>query len=176
VEGSATVVAGRGQKEDSVALEWIEPASPEGWGEARRLIEEYVSSLGVDLSFQEFDREIANLSHEYGPPDGAFLLVAEEGRAVGCVGLRRLPGGEGEIKRLYVVPACRGRGIARALAERILECAQERGYTRLLLDTLPSMQAAQSLYRSLGFKPTSPYRFNPVEGTVFMELELSRRE
>jgi GNAT superfamily N-acetyltransferase len=157
-------------------LEWIEPASAEEWKEARRLIEDYAASLGVDLSFQDFDREIADLPHEYGPPDGAFLLAVEDGLAVGCVGLRLLPGGDGEIKRLYVVPASRGRGIARGLAERILERARQRGYRRLLLDTLPSMREAQSLYQSLGFKPTSPYRFNPVEGTVFMELEISREE
>jgi GNAT superfamily N-acetyltransferase len=152
--------------------EWIEPDSPERWEEARRLIDEYAASLGIDLSFQDIHREMGDLPREYSPPGGAFLLAVERGHAVGCVGLRRLSERDGEIKRLYVVPACRGRGIARELAERIVAAARKLGYSRLLLDTLPTMREAQALYRSLGFKPTAPYRFNPVEGTVFMELQL----
>jgi len=155
-----------------MAIDWIEPSTEADWGDARRLVEEYAGSLEVDLSFQDFPREVEHLADEYGPPDGAFLLAVEAGRAVGCVGLRRLTLRDGEIKRLYVIPACRGRGLARELAQRILAVARQRGYSRLLLDTLPSMQAAQSLYRSLGFRPTEAYRFNPVEGTAFMELKL----
>jgi GNAT superfamily N-acetyltransferase len=156
-----------------LAVRWIEPESPESWGEARRLIEEYAASLALDLSFQDFEHEINSLPSEYGPPGGAFLLAMEDGRAVGCIGLRRFSDEAGEVKRLYVVPACRGRGLARALVEGILASARRLGYARLLLDTLPSMKEAQSLYRSFGFRPIAAYRFNPVEGTVFLELKLS---
>ena len=149
-----------------------QPQSPEQWREARRLIEEYAAALDLDLSFQGFDQEIEHLSTEYGPPTGAFFLAVEEGRGIGCIGLRRFGEQVGEIKRLYVAPAGRGRGIARALVERIVAHARQLGYRRLLLDTLPSMKEARSLYQSLGFKPTAPYRFNPVEGTAVLELEL----
>ena len=149
-----------------------QPQSPEQWREARRLIEEYAAALDLDLSFQGFDQEIEHLSTEYGPPTGAFFLAVEEGRGIGCIGLRRFGEQVGEIKRLYVAPAGRGRGIARALVERIVAHARQLGYRRLLLDTLPSMKEARSLYQSLGFKPTAPYRFNPVEGTAFLEREV----
>ena len=148
------------------------PQSDEDWQHARQLIEEYAASLKVDLSFQNLAHELEHLTSEYGPPTGAFLLAVEEGAHVGCVGLRQFSKGIGEVKRLYVRPAARGRGVGRLLAEAILRAAKPLGYGRLVLDTLPSMMEAQSMYVSLGFKPTAPYRFNPVPGTAFLELDL----
>ena len=148
------------------------PQSKEDWREAKRLIEEYAASLNVDLCFQNIDHELAHLAEEYGPPAGAFLLAAENGVNLGCVGLRRISDGVGEMKRLYAVPAARGRGVGRLLAEGIVEAARKLGYAALVLDTLPSMKEAQRLYASLGFKPTSAYRFNPIEGTAYLELKL----
>ena len=133
---------------------------------------EYADSLGLDLSFQNFERELANLESEYATPSGAFVLAVENDQFVGCAGLRRFAEGAGEIKRLYLVPKARGRGIGRKLAEAIVNAAREIGYERLLLDTLPSMIAAQTLYLSLGFKPVDAYRFNPIEGTTFLQLKL----
>ncbi len=149
------------------------PDSPPLWAEARRLVREYAASLGVDLSFQDFDREVASLEHEYGPPDGHFLLAVDDGRFVGCGGFRRLTASACEMKRLYVVPSARGTGAGRALAMALIAEARRRGYEAMLLDTLPSMQGAQRLYASLGFEPTAPYRFNPVEGTSFLRLVLA---
>ena len=148
------------------------PQSAEDWRPARQLIEEYAASLNLDLSFQNFAHELEQLTSEYAPPTGAFLLAEENDVYVGCIGVRLCSHGVGEIKRLYVIPAARGRGIGRLLVEGILVEAKKLGYTRLLLDTLPSMIEAQSLYVSLGFKPTAAYRFNPVPGTAFLELEL----
>ena len=148
------------------------PQSAEDWRQARQLIEEYAASLNLDLSFQNFAHELEHLTSEYAPPTGAFLLAEENDVYVGCIGVRQSSHGVGEIKRLYVVPTARGRGVGRLLAEGILATAKQLGYTRLLLDTLPSMREAQSLYVSLGFKPTAAYRFNPVPGTAFLELEL----
>ncbi len=145
------------------------PRSPEDWEAAKRLVKEYAASLKVDLCFQGFDRELAHFEAEYGPPAGAFFLDA--GR-LGCVGLRRFEDGVGEMKRLYVTPAGRGRGIGEALAARVIEEARRLGYRRLVLDTLPDMTAAQSLYRALGFREIPSYRFNPVAGTLFFELAL----
>jgi GNAT superfamily N-acetyltransferase len=150
----------------------IQPSTAAHWQDARRLIEAYAASLGLDLSFQNFAEEIERLSTEYGPPRGAFLLAEVEGRAIGCVGLRAFDEATGEIKRLCVDPAARGHGAGRALAEAIVARGRELGYTRLVLDTLPSMGEARALYLSLGFTPITPYRFNPVPGTSFLELKL----
>jgi len=148
------------------------PQSEEDWRRARQLIEEYAASLNLDLSFQNFAHELEHLASEYAPPTGAFFLAEEKGSCVGCVGLRRFSDGIGEIKRLYIIPAARGRGVGRLLAEGIVAAGKKLGYSRLLLDTLPSMREAQSLYGSLGFKPTAAYRFNPIPGTAFLELVL----
>lgn len=154
------------------AIRLIPPRSTEDWREARRLIEEYAASLNVDLCFQNFAHELEHLAEEYGPPAGAFLLAVEDGVNVGCVGLRRLPGGAGEMKRLYALPGTRGRGVGRLLAKGIIAEARKLGYAALVLDTLSFMKEARALYASLGFKPTSAYRFNPIEGTAYLELDL----
>jgi ribosomal protein S18 acetylase RimI-like enzyme len=155
-----------------MAVRILQAVSPEQWQAARTLVEEYAASLGVDLSFQDFAHEIEQLTREYGPPDGAFLLAEDDGDYLGCVALRRFEGRAGEIKRLYVRPAGRGRGLGRTLANTVIAAGRERGYERLLLDTLPSMSEARALYQALGFRETTPYRFNPIAGTAFLELRL----
>lgn len=139
------------------------------WTEGRRLAQEYAASLKVDLCFQNFAEELEHFETHYGPPEGCFLV--HEG-GLGCAGLRKFADGVGEMKRLYVVPAARGRGIGGQLARRIIEEARARGYRRLVLDTLPDMKAAQALYRALGFREIPSYRANPVPGALFFELEL----
>ena len=153
-------------------VELIQPDSADQWAAARRLVEEYAASLHVDLSFQNFDRELSNLPREYGPPDGAFLLAKHDSGVLGCVALRRFSPAACEMKRLYVIPAGRGHGVGRTLAEAIVAQARRLGYKRMLLDTLQFMQEAQALYVSLGFEPTSAYRFNPIPGSSFLELKL----
>lgn len=150
----------------------VQAQTPRDWDRARELINEYAAALGVDLCFQNFDEEIAHLAAHYGPPRGAMLLAFEGDAGIGCVGLRAHDDSTGEVKRLYVVPAARGRDLGRLLANRIIEIAREHGFERLVLDTLPTMQTAQALYRALGFKPIDSYRYNPVQGTVYMALDL----
>jgi GNAT superfamily N-acetyltransferase len=136
------------------------------------LLREYQASLGLDLEFQDFSREIENLPGGYGPPDGVLLLATLDGTGVGCVGVRRWDASQCEMKRLYVRPAGRGQGLGRALAQRAIAEAVTLGYTRMLLDTLPEMAGAQALYSSLGFADAERYRDNPVPGTRFMARRL----
>ncbi|UCG46375.1 MAG: GNAT family N-acetyltransferase [Phycisphaerales bacterium] len=140
----------------------------------RAMLGEYSGSLEFDLSFQDFDEEIARLPGDYSPPEGVLLLAISDGEAAGCVGLRKLDERTCEMKRLYVKPQLRGLGIGRALVETLIEKTRGMGYTAMLLDTVPSMQIAKALYASLGFRRISPYRYNPIEGAVFMELRLGQ--
>jgi ribosomal protein S18 acetylase RimI-like enzyme len=151
----------------------IRPARPGEHAVAKRLVEEYVDSLGVDLGFQDIEHELADFPGAYEPPSGRLLLAFLEGEPVGCVAVKRFDGDACELKRLYVRPEGRGIGLGRRLTEAAMDAARELGYRRMRLDTLPSMAAARSLYRSLGFAEIDPYRFNPVPGTAFFERELS---
>lgn len=139
---------------------------------ARRLFLEYGDSLGFDLCFQDFDRELEELPGGYAPPGGRLLLAFAGDEAVGCAALRGIGEGVCEMKRLYVRPAYRGRGIGRGLAERIVEAAREAGYRTMRLDTIETMREAIALYRAMGFVDTVPYRFNPICGVVYLELRL----
>ena len=150
----------------------VQPDAPELWAVARHLVEAYAASLDIDLEFQDFQNEITSLQRVYGPPDGAFLLAEQNGMYIGCVALRKFAQDTCEMKRLYVSPNGRGQGVGRILAEGIISAARQRGYARMLLDTLPAMREAHSLYAALGFKPIPAYRYNPVPGTTFMELRL----
>lgn len=138
----------------------------------RALIVEYQASLGVDLEFQHFSDELAHLGTVYGPPGGLLLLARVAGTPVGCIGVRHLDDDVCEMKRLYVAPAGRGRGLGRLLVERAMAAARASGYAVMRLDTLPMMRAAQELYESLGFRDVPPYCDNPVPGTRFLEARL----
>ena len=144
--------------------------------DTRALFLEYASSLGFDLRFQGFDREVAALPGEYAPPGGTLLLAMADERAVGCVALRALDDQTCELKRLYVRQEARGRGIGRVLCEALIAEAQSLGYARMKLDTVPQMVEAIALYRALGFVPAEPYRYNPLPGAMFMELVLESRQ
>ena len=143
--------------------------------DVRRLFEEYADSLGFDLGFQQFERELAALPGEYAAPGGRLLVARADGEAVGCVGVRPLDAETCELKRLYVRPDRRGAGTGRALTEGAIRVAAELGYSRMRLDTVPAMEAARSLYRSLGFREIAAYRHNPVAGTAYMELDVASR-
>ena len=161
---------GAGGREDPAAVVRVETA--EELAAVRGLFREYADSLGIDLSFQDFEAECANLPGDYAPPSGRLLLAACRSQLAGCVALRRLSIGTCEMKRLYVRPTFRGRGIGRSLAAAVIDEARKMGYLRMRLDTLASMTEANTLYRSLGFRPIRPYRHNPIPDALFLELEL----
>jgi putative acetyltransferase len=141
--------------------------------QARELFLEYAESLNFSLCFQSFDKELVSLPGEYSRPAGRLLLAELEGHLAGCVALRKLDSKICEMKRLYLRPQFRGKGLGRVLVERIIAEAREIGYRRMRLDTVePVMKDAVGMYRKLGFKEIEAYCANPVAGALYMELEL----
>lgn len=170
------------------------PSYPEDIAAIRSLFTAYALSLGIDLSFQNFETELASLPGKYAPPTGALLLAflngKDEDEAIGCIAVRPLPlspttvdppiNGSGrkicEMKRLYCTLASRGLGIGQSLAEKIIEVARKLGYEEMRLDTLPSMAGARKLYKRLGFVEIEAYYKTPLEGTIFLSKKLGPGE
>jgi GNAT superfamily N-acetyltransferase len=150
----------------------IEPAGPQDPDTVRALFREYEAMLGEDLCFQGFEQELAGLPGKYAPPAGRLFIAREQGEAAGCVALRAVSPRVCEMKRLFVRPNFRGRGLGRALAVRIIEEARVAGYASMLLDTLERLNAARELYRSLRFEEVAPYYQNPLPGVVYLKLDL----
>ncbi|MFP4309116.1 MAG: GNAT family N-acetyltransferase [Desulfococcaceae bacterium] len=151
----------------------IRPAGDSDLPAVRRLFTDYVEWLGIDLAFQGFEAELQALPGKYAPPDGRLLLAGSGDVPAGCVGLRSIAPGICEMKRLWVAPAFRGRGIGAALVDRVIREARAIGYAKMRLDTLASMKPALELYRSRGFGEIPPYYFNPIPETVYLELDLT---
>ena len=151
----------------------VRAESAEHIEQVRELFLEYSKSLGFSLCFQNFDKELVGLPGEYAPPAGRLLLADYQGEPAGCVALHKLEAGICEMKRLYLRPQFRGQGLGRALAEAVIAEARGIGYQRMRLDTVePVMKKAVGLYRQLGFREIASYRPNPIEGAMYMELEL----
>ena len=153
-------------------MEIREAARAEDIAIARELLREYERALGVDLCFQGFAQELANLPGEYAPPRGTLLLARDGDAVAGCIALRPVDHRDCEMKRLYVRDQFRAAGLGRRLVERVIATAQAIGYRRMVLDTLPSMVSAQRLYESFGFTDITAYRHNPIQGTRYLGLVL----
>ncbi len=150
-------------------------SSPEQIAAIRELFLEYAKSLGFSLCFQNFDQELANLPGDYASPAGRLWLVTYNGESAGCVALHKIASDICEMKRLYIRPQFRGKGLGRDLAEKVISAAREIGYKKLRLDTVePVMTAAVAMYRKLGFREIPPYRPNPMPGALYMELDLRK--
>jgi len=152
-------------------------ASPQMLEATREILREYGESLAIDLTFQNFEAELASLPGEYASPHGRLLLAFVDGALAGCAALRALAdvdyANACEMKRLYVRPAFRRFGLGRALAEALLDEARRAGYSVMLLDTLDEMESARGLYSTLGFEEVAPYYFNPVPGAHYLKAELT---
>lgn len=144
--------------------------------EVRALFNEYAGSLGIDLCFQNFEAELAGLPGDYAPPRGALFIARSDHDMVGCCALRPLDTADYpnacEMKRLYVRPALRGKGLGRRLAEAVIQAASLAGYAYVLLDTLSEMETARAMYQELGFVEVAPYYFNPLEGAHYLMARL----
>jgi len=155
------------------AVRIVEAEDAASLGVMRELLTEYAGWLDIEVEFQHFDRELAELPGDYAPPRGAILLACVGAEIAGCVALRPLESGICEMKRLWVRGPFRGTGVGRALAMAILERAQRCGYQRMRLDTLAGMQAARRLYQRLGFRAIPAYNSSPIPDTLYLEIELS---
>jgi putative acetyltransferase len=155
------------------SLSFCQAETPSQIAQARELFLEYAQSLGFSLCFQNFDKELAGLPGDYAPPQGRLLLADYAGQIAGCVALHRLEPDTCEMKRLYLRPQFRGKGLGRALADRIISEARQIGYRRMRLDTVePVMKDAVAMYRRIGFREIAPYCANPIAGALYMELQL----
>ena len=154
-------------------MNFIQASSPVEIAQVRELFREYEAWLNLDLCFQNFEKELAQLPGAYASPSGRLLLAFEDNELAGCVALRRLDDNVCEMKRLFLRPQFHGRGLGRELAERIIEEGRAIGYQKMRLDTLSEqMGSAIRVYRALGFQEIAPYYKNPVPGALFMELLL----
>lgn len=161
---------------DKPSISLRPPSSPAEWDAVRDIFREYASTLGVDLCFQDFESELAQLPGDYAEPRGALLIAEVEGALAGCCALRPLDNADypnaSEMKRLYVRKAFRGFGLGRELAEAMLDRARQAGYACVLLDTLDDMESARALYTDLGFEEIPPYYHNPIPGAHYLKVDI----
>lgn len=152
----------------------IRPAGDHDTPAIRKMLEEYLEWIGLDLGFQAIDQELAGLPGDYAPPRGALLVAIEGERYLAMIALRPIDAAIAEMKRLYVRPDARGRGLARQLITRLCDEARRLKYTEVRLDTLPKMGEAQALYETYGFVDIEPYYETPIAGTRFMSKKIQR--
>lgn len=158
------------------SVQLLQPVTANDWLETRNIFQEYAASLAVDLCFQGFEDELAQLPGDYAEPRGTLLLARVGGIVAGCCALRPLDTSDytnaAEMKRLYVRQAFRGLGLGRLLTEAILDAARKAGYSCVLLDTLDDMESARALYEDLGFEEIPPYYHNPYAGAHYLKVDI----
>jgi len=160
---------------ETILYEIIPASSPQQISEVKSLFLEYADWLGFSFCFQGFEEELATLPGKYAPPQGRLYLVVIDHKSAGCIGIRKIAERICEMKRLYVKPEARGLGIGKKLVELVINDAKNIGYKKMRLDTIAEkMKEAQKLYKSSGFYEIQPYYYNPIEGVVYMELDLTK--
>ncbi|MHA7129295.1 GNAT family N-acetyltransferase [Algoriphagus namhaensis] len=149
--------------------------SKEDFDLAKKLMKDYATDIGVDLTFQDFESELKNVSTLYANPEGAFIIAYLNSSPVGCFGIKKIDGEICELKRMYLSKDVRGLGLGEKLLREAIQIAARLNYNKMRLDTLPSMNSAIHLYQKLGFKEIHHYRFNPIAGSKFLELKLHQQ-
>lgn len=147
-------------------------SSSSDFKDAEYLFHLYAASLGIDLKFQNFQKEIQTMQVRYNLPTGAIILAYSGNEVIACVGIRKFRDEVVELKRMFVKESFRHRKLGRKMLEKALETARKLGYKFVRLDTLPSMRSARFLYKDFGFYEIPPYRFNPIKGALFLEKKL----
>lgn len=147
-------------------------ATPADFENGKQLFRQYIQSLDFALTFQDVDRELAEIAIEYNAPSGALLLACDKDKAIACAGVRKIDGTTAELKRMFVDPAYRGLQLGQQLLQQALGEAKRSGYRFIRLDTVPHMKAAIKLYKDAGFYEIEAYRFNPIPGAIYMEKVL----
>jgi GNAT superfamily N-acetyltransferase len=155
-------------------IDIIEAKTPKHIDQVRLLFREYEEWLNVDLCFQDFEQELADLPGKYAAPSGCIFLAFENDRAAGCVAVRPIEHDLCEMKRLFIRPEFRNKGLGNTLVKMIIEKAKDIGYRQMRLDTLNTLEGAMHLYEKFGFKQIEPYYHNPLQGTIFWELEIDK--
>ncbi len=175
-DGSGIVGTFRNDTKQTMAIKLrvLDSNDTAALGHVRQFFRNYAAWLGRDLSFQGLGEEMDGLPGRYSAPQGRLFYAEADGRPAGCVGVRDFSDGVCEMKRLYVEPELRGQGIGRELALAAIKAARALGYGRILLDTLPAMRIAVKLYRELGFQEAPAYYPSPLEGTMFLSLDLEQ--
>ncbi|MDN5201912.1 GNAT family N-acetyltransferase [Fulvivirgaceae bacterium BMA10] len=153
-------------------MEFLVAKTEEDFNIGKALFLEYANELGIDLHFQNFEEELDSITKQYTSPSGALLLLKEKNKAIGCVGIRKLEGNIGELKRMFIKKEYRNKGFGKPLLKKGIEMAKVLNYHKIRLDTLPTMEKALKIYTAIGFKEIKPYRYNPIVGTKFLELEI----
>ena len=155
-------------------VELLEVETDKAYQIATSFFKEYAAQIGVDLSFQNFNQELVDLKSQYARPLGVlYIAYDQEQKPIGCFGIRPFEDSICELKRMYLKSTHRGLGIGKKLLLQSIKTGKELGYTKMRLDTLPTMQSAIRLYTSIGFYEIPPYRFNPIEGTKYFEITLA---
>lgn len=155
-----------------VKIEIDKISSQQDLEDVKQLFREYIDFLQISLDFQDFENELAKLPAKYAEPEGVMFLAKVNALPAGCIALWKLEEGVCEMKRLFVKPAFQGLGLGKMLANKLMEEAKAKGYTKMKLDTLKRLESANFLYALLGFKETTPYNFNPEPDIVYFEKEL----
>ena len=154
-------------------MQIIVARTPAQYQAAVSLFKEYAQGLGIDLQFQQFDQELQVIPTRYGPPQGELWLIQDADQWVGCAALKQLDEHTCELKRMFVQPAYRGRGLADQLMEQALTTALDLGYQIMKLDSLRRLTPALKLYQRYGFEETTPYNYNPEADVVYFEKRLT---
>lgn len=155
-------------------IQFQEAKSTEDFQLAVELFKEYADQIDTDLSFQNFDEEMENIEHQYSKPWGTLYLIRQKEQLVGCFAIRKFESTICELKRMYLRTSVRGAGLGKAMLLKSIEAARSMQYQKMRLDTLPSMKPAIELYQKVGFYEIDPYRFNPITGSRFFEIDLEK--